>query len=414
MSVNTNIRDKLVQDFVDNYMEKIFYFCLKKTSNKLDAEDLTQDIALNVIDGLNKGTIPDNYSAWIWQIARNVYSKWATKKRITRENINSIDIYDIDIVDDTPNVIDEMIYDEQLTLLRRELAFIKSEYRNIIVAYYLENKNIKDIAKSLNLSVDAIHQRLHRARNVLKEGMNMTRTFGKRSYNPEEIVYTNICAKPGSLGQPWTLMSPKLNQNIFLECYDNPMTLEELSIEIGVALPYMEDTVNHLINQTLLIKKGNKYETNFPIISKSTQQKIHLFFDGIMPHLVGLLTENIDRLMEQYKEADLCYYGPFQSYEDAKWMLLMDFYKGLYSLCDNSPKVYLGNTKRENDGQWDVVGFEKFNDLSNEVGFHCQYDGFVQYRFSYMGIQDKTPAMLTQEETYELKMMIEVLKIYQI
>lgn len=49
-----------------------------------------------------------------------------------------------------------MIYDEQLALLRRELAFIKSEYRDIIVAYYLENKSIKDIAKSLNLSVDAI------------------------------------------------------------------------------------------------------------------------------------------------------------------------------------------------------------------------------------------------------------------
>ena len=90
MSDNINMRDKLVQDFVDNYMEKIFYFCLKKTSNRIDAEDLTQDIALNVIDGLNKGTIPDNYSAWIWQIARNVYSKWAIKKRIKKENINSI------------------------------------------------------------------------------------------------------------------------------------------------------------------------------------------------------------------------------------------------------------------------------------------------------------------------------------
>ena len=159
MSDNIIIRDKLVQDFVDNYMEKIFYFCLKKTSNRLDAEDLTQDIALNIIDGLNKGTIPDNYSAWIWQITRNVYSKWATIKRIRRENINSIDVYDVEIEDESKSIIDEMIYDEQLALLRRELAFIKSEYRNIIVAYYLENKSIKDIAKSLNLSVDAIYQR---------------------------------------------------------------------------------------------------------------------------------------------------------------------------------------------------------------------------------------------------------------
>lgn len=33
MSHNMSIRDKLIQDFIENYMEKIFYFCLKKTSN---------------------------------------------------------------------------------------------------------------------------------------------------------------------------------------------------------------------------------------------------------------------------------------------------------------------------------------------------------------------------------------------
>ena len=206
MSDNISIRDKFVQDFVDNYMEKIFYFCLKKTNNRLDAEDLTQDIALNIIDGLNKGTIPNNYSAWVWQIARNVYSKWATIKRIRRENINSIDVYDVEIEYESKSIIDEIIYDEQLALLRRELAFIKSEYRNIIVAYYLENKSIKDIANSLNLSVDAIYQRLHRARNVLKEGMNMTRTFCKRSYSLENIGFI-MNGRDGKKGQPWSIIT---------------------------------------------------------------------------------------------------------------------------------------------------------------------------------------------------------------
>ena len=35
-----------------------FYFCLKKTGNQVEAEDLTQDIALQIISSLNKGTIP--------------------------------------------------------------------------------------------------------------------------------------------------------------------------------------------------------------------------------------------------------------------------------------------------------------------------------------------------------------------
>ena len=41
--------EKLISDFADNYMEKVFYFCLKKTGDRLEAKDLVQDIALNII-----------------------------------------------------------------------------------------------------------------------------------------------------------------------------------------------------------------------------------------------------------------------------------------------------------------------------------------------------------------------------
>ena len=407
MQETNEMRDQLTGEFAENYMEKLFYFCLKKTGSHIEAEDLTQDIALQIITALNKGTIPTSFSAWIWQIARNRYSIWAKAKHNLNESVTGSDIGDYEIEDKSENILDEMIHTEQMALLRRELAFIKSDYRNIIVAYYIENKNVREIAESLSLSTNTVKSRLLRARQILKEGMDMAREFGKRSYNPEEIVYSNICTAPGELGQPWTLMDPKLNQNIFLACYDNPMTAEELAIEVGVALPYMEDTVKHLTAQTLLVKSGDKYETNFPIISREAQQKIHFYYEGILPQLIALITEDIDRLMAQYEEAGLCYYGEYQSYEEAKWMLLMDFYKSLYSLCANSPKDKLGNTPRQNRGIWDVVGFEKCDFCPDLVGFHCQYDGFVHYRFGYCGIQNRTPANLTKDEAHELRLMVE-------
>ena len=407
MQETNEMRDRLIHEFAEHYMEKLFYFCLKKTGKNTEAEDLTQDIAIQIITALNKGTIPTSFSAWVWQIARNRYSVWAKEKHNRNESVTGSDISDYEIEDESENILDEMIHTEQMALLRRELAFIKSDYRNIIVAYYIENRNVREIASSLSLPTNTVKSRLLRARQILKEGMDMAREFGKRSYNPEEIVYSNICTAPGELGQPWTLMDPKLNQNIFLACYDNPMTAEELAIEVGVALPYMEDAVKHLTAQTLLIKNGEKYETNFPIISREAQQKIHFYYEAILPQLIALITEDIDRLMAQYQEADLCYYGEYQRYEEAKWMLLMDFYKSLYSLCANSPKDKLGNTPRQNRGIWDVVGFEKCDFCPDLVGFHCQYDGFVHYRFGYCGIQNRTPANLTKDEAHELRLMVE-------
>ncbi len=407
MQETNEMRDRLINEFAENYMEKLFYFCLKKTGSNVEAEDLTQDIALRIITALNKGTIPTSFSAWVWQIARNRYSVWAEEKHNRNESVTGADIGDYEIEDESENTLDEMIHTEEMALLRRELAFIKSDYRNIVVAYYIENKNVREIASALSLSVNTAKSRLLRARKILKEGMDMAREFGKRSYNPEQIVYSNICTAPGELGQPWTLMEPKLNQNIFLACYDNPMTAEELAIEVGVALPYMEDAVKHLAVQTLLIKRADKYETNFPIISREAQQKLHFYYEEIIPSLVALLSENIDRFMAQYREAGVCYYGEYQNYEEAKWMLILDFYKSLYSLCENSPKVKLGNTKRPNRGMWDVIGFEKCDFCPDIVGFHCQYHGFVHYRFGYCGIQDRTPANLSEIEARELRLMVE-------
>ena len=398
-------RKNLINDFSQNYMAKIFYFCLRKTGNNFEAEDLTQDIALQVISALNKGTIPTSFSAWVWQIARNRYSVWAKAKHVGNESVCAADISEYEIEDKRENILDEMINTEQTALLRRELAFIKSDYRNIVVAYYIENKSVREISSALSLPINTVKSRLFRARDILKEGIDMAREFGKRSYDPEEITYTNVCIRPGELGQPWTLMDPKLNQNIFLACYDKPLTSEELAIEVGVALPYIEDTVNRLTAQKLLVKNGDRFETNFPIISREAQEKIHFFYEGIMPRLISLVTENIDILMGQYEEAGLCYYGEYQNYEDAKWALLPNFYKGCYALSESSPRIKLGNTKRENNGIWDVVAFERCDLTPDVVGYHCQSNGFAHYRFGYEGMMNKTPANLTSDETYELALM---------
>ena len=172
MQETNEMRDQLIGEFAENYMDKLFYFCLKKTGNNTETEDLTQDIALNIITALNKGTIPTSFSAWVWQIARNRYSVWAAQIHIRSTSVTGADIGDYETPDESETILDEMIHAEQLALLRRELAFIKSDYRGIIVAYYIENRSVREIASSLSLSETAVKQRLHRARMILKEGMD--------------------------------------------------------------------------------------------------------------------------------------------------------------------------------------------------------------------------------------------------
>ena len=366
MQETNEMRDRLINEFAENYMEKLFYFCLKKTGNNIEAEDLTQDIALQIITALNKGTIPTSFSAWVWQIARNRYSVWAKEKHNRNESVTGSDISDYEIEDESENILDEMIYTEQMTLLRRELAFIRSDYRNIVVAYYIENKSVRDIASSLSVSISAVQQRLHRARIILKEGMNMAREFGKLSYKPEDIDFISN-GLLGSEHEPWNYISRSLCKNILLAAYRTPSTAEELAIEVGVALPYMEEELSALVDATLMKKNGNRYETNFFIVSAEAQEKIYAHLRGLAPELTKAIIAAFEYENEWKKENCPEWHEGYQPLDDMKWALLMAETDTIerYTLCtvNKNNKVKnigaWGHTPRPNGGEWDLLGLEK-------------------------------------------------------
>ena len=410
MQETNKMRDRLINEFAENYMEKLFYFCLKKTGSYIEAEDLTQDVALQIITALNKGTIPTSFSAWVWQIARNRYSVWVTEKHNRNESVTGSDISDYEIEDESENILDEMIHAEQLALLRRGLAFIKSDYRNIVVAYYIEIKNVREIASALSLPVNTVKSRLLRARKILKEGMDMAREFGVRSYKPEEVDFTCSCNSFGNKGQPWNVLKHKLYENIFLEAYGNPSTAEELSLELGIALPYMEDELDYLTKETFLIKNEDKYETAFPIISKNAREKVWDYNYRVIGRVTELFTKLVDDFTKACEAHGIRYYGDYQTYEDAKWTLLMHtFDKIRYSTPPNKEFAY---TNRPDNGRWDIVGYQKC-DIPDIpwTGLHGvpieRKDKpavkFQQFKFKYKDIFKNTPEYLSHDEALTLK-----------
>ena len=248
---NTSRTESFANEFVTNYMAKIFYFCLKKTGSKEEAEDLTQDISVNILRSLAHSSVPENFPAWVWQISRNRYSFWAKQKHKVSESMSGVDIYEAEIPDND-SYCDNILHKEEMSLLRRELAFISSDYRNIITEYYIKGKKVNEIASFLNIPCGTVKARLFRARKILKEGMDMAREFGAKSYNPENLGFISSGNQPSGL--PFSAVQRKIPVNILIEANNNPSTVEELSIELGIAVPYMEEEVELLVKSELLKK----------------------------------------------------------------------------------------------------------------------------------------------------------------
>lgn len=378
-----------IREFVGHYMETLFYFCLKKTGDRTEAEDLTQDIALQILGALRRGTNPSHFSAWVWQIARNRYAAWAEKKHRRTERQSTADIGEYEIEGDDGDPLDSVIDTEQTDLLRRELAFIRREYRDIVVAYYIENRSIHDIAQSNSLTVSAVQQRLHRARTILKEGMDMARTFGKRSYNPEDITFAASGNQP--TGLPWSAVQRSIPKNILLQASNNPSTAEELSVELGIALPYMEEEIALLCDATLLERQGDKYITNFFIMDRDCKTDIY--------NAIRRESKERSRLIREILEAvenDICALGMLGAHMEAKdlrWWLIPDMIDGLIETTVSGESIY-NPPVRANGETWGFVGYEEI-DLPEWVimGHNGSGSGdnmFWAYKYSGIGMWDQS------------------------
>jgi hypothetical protein len=121
----------------------------------------------------------------------------------------------------------------------------------------------------------------------------MAREFGKLSYNPENIAFW-VNGLPGANGEPRIYVSRSLSKNIMLAAYRTPATAEELAMEVGIALPYMEEELSTLVDATLMKKNGDKYETNIFIVSAEAQEKICAHLRSISPELTKAIFDTIE------------------------------------------------------------------------------------------------------------------------
>ena len=365
--------DILVHEYVSEYMEKVYYFCLKKTGSPDGAYDLAQDISLGIINSLSKGTVPEDFPAYVWRSARNRYADYAESRRKARERDGG-DVYELEIADDTRSPEESAVLGEDLNLLRRELAFISEDYRKIVVAFYIDDRSVRDIASSLGLPENTVKSKLFRARKILKEGMDMAREFGPKSYKPENISF--IASGNITPQLPWGAVGTMLSKNVLIEASDNPSTVEELAVALGIAVPYMQEEVDKLVSATLLKElDGKKYVTDFPVVSagkraeaveilKKSAPKAAEYADEIAEDVVKKLIELGCTDNSSLDGNSLKWYAVFETITDAELNSEMSF----------------KSEPRSNGEEWEFYGFED-GDEQPEYNFvsynnRGEYDNF--------------------------------------
>lgn len=210
---------------------------------------------------------------YVWTIAANTYKKYLRRK--SRCAAVEWDENRLGEIPDDEDFTETLLQSERLNRLRRELSLLSGQYRECTVAYYFDGLSCAETAEKLHISLEMVKYYLFKTRKILKEGIGMERTFGEKSYKPSRFEFVTIFS--GQFNREYrNLFSRKLPGSVLSSAYYTPMTVRELSVELGVAAVYMEDEVALLEKYGLLAAlPGGKYQTALVIFTEGYTREFY-------------------------------------------------------------------------------------------------------------------------------------------
>lgn len=269
--------DQQVSELLLQNLTTIYGWAFARLYDKEKVEDLASEIVCEILASAKNLKNKGAFWGFAWKIAENTFRKFIRKEALRQQLEQAEDVYglfpeqSVGVYGISPEqeLTEREEKNENLFLLRRELSLLTKMRREVCVAYYVDNKSCSQIAEEQNISVEMVKYHLFKTRKLLKEGIGMTRALGEKSYNPGTFRLDFW----GDRNRYGNLFKRKLPGAILLAAYDVPMSAEELSVELGVAMPYLEEEIEILEAADVLVKKGSKYQTNLVIITDAYEKE---------------------------------------------------------------------------------------------------------------------------------------------
>lgn len=177
-------KDEREQKFISlyrSYVDEIYQYVYLRTGlSKVIAEDITQEIFMNVYKSYSgfKGLCSER--TWIFKITKNKLNDFYRKQYHPKFEIVEIDDYMAEYLDDpSQNVQEIMITSFEQKKVRACLEGLPNQYKIVLVLKYVEEKSLKDIASLIGKSPKAIESILQRAKNsFIKSYVNYDKKEG--------------------------------------------------------------------------------------------------------------------------------------------------------------------------------------------------------------------------------------------
>lgn len=164
------------EDTVLPHVDSAFNLARWLTRDDSDADDVVQESylrAFKFFDGYRGG----DSRAWLLKIVRNTCYTWMQKNRnyIVATEFDE-EIYEADVCSAETLLIENI----DRKILKRLIAELPAEFREVIILRDLEELSYKEIASIADIPIGTVMSRLGRARGRLQSGVIALKTRGAK------------------------------------------------------------------------------------------------------------------------------------------------------------------------------------------------------------------------------------------
>ena len=154
---------------LDTYWEYVYGFQLKRLENENDAEDITIKTFSKAFDRIETFKEEYTFKTWLIAISKNLHIDLLRKEKSSILKQKSLQSGEeaYKIVDDAPTIEDQIITEQNLAKLLRDIKRLKPHYQQVIQLRYFQEYSYKQMATELNEPINNIKVKLLRAKKLL-------------------------------------------------------------------------------------------------------------------------------------------------------------------------------------------------------------------------------------------------------
>lgn len=210
---------------VRRYQKPLHALVWRKIGDFHIAEEITQDIFLNVYKKLQTLKNPNRFAGWLYVIASRRCIAWLKKKRIPMKSLDAMppeELEELAYAQYHAERQEEIVNDRHREIVKRLLQKLPESERTVVTLHYLGDMTCEDISKFLGVSPNTVKSRLHRARKRLRKEKHIIREvlggFQLSASLTENILREVAHIKPTAPtgGKPWMPWAVAASTTIFV------------------------------------------------------------------------------------------------------------------------------------------------------------------------------------------------------